>query len=91
MIDFTTMGNITANKTVEINVIFGNAVLKLNENIPTAVEMNTAFGQIVAPDRNSSALGKSNYTTPGFIEGQPHLYVKTNVVFGKLQIENSKW
>lgn len=91
VVDLSTMANVAGNRNIEVNVIFGNGVLKINENVPTMIELSTAFGQAGTNDRSANGFGETIYTTPGFDQNKPHLYVKASAVFGKLTVETGKW
>ncbi len=81
----------TGNKKIEINVVFGNGILILNDSIPTKVEMSSVFGSAEAPDKSVNALGKTNYTTSAYKEGEPFIFVDAKVVFGKLDVQSKRW
>jgi len=78
-------------RKIEVNVVFGRGILVLNDSIPVMVEMNSVFGSSEAPDRSSTALGKTTYTTSAYKAGEPHVFIETNVVFGKLEIQTKRW
>lgn len=90
-LDLSTMQPPTENKKMEVNVVFGNGHVRLNDSIPTRIELSTAFAGAETPDKTISAFGNSTYTTPNFSESKPHLLIKASVVFGKLVIDNRKW
>lgn len=90
-LDLSTMQPPAENKKMEVNVVFGNGHVRLNDSIPTMIELNAAFGSAESPDKEVSAFGKSIYTTANFNEQKPHLFIKASVVFGKLVIENKHW
>lgn len=81
----------TGNKKIELNVVFGNGILILNDSIPTKVEMSSVFGSAEAPDKSVNALGKTNYTTSSYKEGEPFIFIEAKVVFGKLEVQSKRW
>ncbi|MGZ5245382.1 MAG: YitT family protein [Bacteroidia bacterium] len=91
IVDLSTMANVAGNRNIEVNVVFGNGILKINENVPTMIELSTAFGQAGTPERSANGFGETIYTTPGFDQSQPHLFIKASAVFGKLTVETGKW
>jgi hypothetical protein len=94
IVDLTSINTVTANQRINVDVVFGNGTVKLNDSIPAKVELSTAFGSAVTPDRTINALGKSYYTTPAYRDGAPYLFVKADVVFGRLVIQTgsgSNW
>jgi hypothetical protein len=78
---------LTENRRAEVNVAFGRGVVRLKKSIPTVIEMNTAFGQTTTPERMVGGFGSDRYKNSTFSDSIPHLKLKTNVVFGRLDIE----
>ncbi|MCX6292150.1 MAG: LiaF-related protein [Bacteroidetes bacterium] len=89
-IDLFKMEN-KGDRKIEVNIVFGNCALILNDSIPIKVEISSAFASATTPDKNMSALGKSTYYTSAYKENQPYIFIEANVVFGKLDIESKKW
>lgn len=88
IIDLTDINTVTGKQNIEANVIFGNGTIRINDSIPAKMEVNAVFGNAVIPDKSMNALGKSYYTTPAYRDGSPYLFIKANVVFGRLIVEN---
>ncbi|NLO83602.1 MAG: cell wall-active antibiotics response protein [Clostridiales bacterium] len=73
---------------IEVNVVFSNATLILSPDKPIVVEISTAFGATETPDGASTAFGEHVYRASGSRqEGEDHITIKANNVFGKLTIE----
>jgi hypothetical protein len=89
-IDLFKMDN-TLNKRMDVNVVFGNAILILNDSIPTRVEMTSVFGSAEAPDRSINAMGKTTFSTSSYKEGEPCVQIEAKVVFGKLEVQSKRW
>jgi hypothetical protein len=70
----------------QVNVVFGNATLRLNPSIPARVNMSSAFGTVEAPNGRSVAFGDTVYTTASYKDGAPALEVHATAVFGRLVI-----
>jgi hypothetical protein len=70
----------------QVNVVFGNATLRLNPAIPARVNMSSAFGTVEAPAGRSVAFGDTVYTTASYKDGAPALEVRATAVFGRLVI-----
>ena len=90
MIDLFKMEN-KGNQKIEVNVVFGRGTLVLNDSIPAKVAMNAVFGSAQAPDKSANGFGETSYTTSAYREGEPHLFIESNVVFGRLAIESKRW
>jgi hypothetical protein len=71
----------------EVNVIFANGTLRINQSLPVRVNMSSAFGTVESPGGNSIAFGDMVYTTPSYREGAPALEVHATAVFGRLRIQ----
>ena len=89
-IDLFKMENKVGQK-IEVNVVFGNGTLIINDSIPTLVEISSAFGSAQAPDKSVNALGKTSYTTSTYKDGEPCVFIKASVVFGRLEIQSKRW
>ena len=68
---------------IKINTVFGNALIKINPEIPTIVKINSAFGSGNTPDGSAIVFGDHTYRIG---EGTPVLAIEANVVFGKIDI-----
>ncbi len=78
-------------RKIEVNVVFGNANLILNDSIPAQVEMNAVFGSVRSDSEKSGGFGSSVYSTSAFKQNEPYYRIEANAVFGSLTIENKKW
>jgi len=74
----------------EVNTIFGESIVTINPDIPTLVQVNSAFGNAVLPDGNNISFGNYVYKTDNFSGKENYLEIKANVVFGSLVIEKKK-
>ena len=79
----------TEDKTVRIrlNTIFGNSLIRINNDIPVKIKIDAAFSGAATPDGNTIVFGTSYYFTPSYREGDKHFYIEADVVFGHLQLE----
>ncbi|NLI61695.1 MAG: hypothetical protein GX375_09770 [Clostridiales bacterium] len=68
---------------IEINTVFGNALVKINPEISTVIEVSSAFASANTPDGSTITFGEHSYKRG---EGHPILNIKANVVFGKIDI-----
>jgi hypothetical protein len=72
----------------EVDVVFGSGVIRLNPAIPVRVDVGSAFAEARRPDGADMGFGDHVYRSPNLDESKPHLLVKADVVFGKLEITN---
>ncbi len=77
---------ITANKTIDVSVVFGEFRVKLNKDQNIEIISNTAFGSTDLPYENVGGFGSKTFRTPKFNESLPHLTIRTNVAFGSMKI-----
>lgn len=74
---------------IQFNTVFGDSEIIVNNKMPIRIESNTAFGSTRYPNKDITAFGKYIYTSDSYKEGQAHLQINSNVVFGSLHIKNS--
>jgi predicted membrane protein len=90
-IDLFKMEIPTQNRKVEVSVVFGNGIVIINDSIPIKIEMNSVFGASILEDKRINAFGQTYITTSAYKDGQPYVFLETNVVFGRLEIQSKKW
>jgi hypothetical protein len=74
-------------KDIHVNVVFGQSKIKIDKSRPLRVTGHAAFGGISTPGGGSTAFGTVNYATESYKEGEPHLALDVNAVFGNIEIE----
>src|ERR1041384_4292790 len=85
-IDLFKMDSANVNKTIKVNVVFGNGNVVINDSVPILVELSSAFGEATTPDKSVNALGKTTFSTSAYKANEPYTFIKASVVFGKLNI-----
>ncbi len=76
---------------LKINTIFGSGVIKINPDIPTKIVFDSPFAAVRLPDGNNITFGSNYaYTTKNYQENQGYLLIKADVVFGSLEIVESR-
>jgi hypothetical protein len=70
----------------EVDVVFGRGLVRLNPDVPTRVEVSSAFAEAKLPDGSRIAMGDHVWRSPGLDESKPHLAVEADVVFGSMEI-----
>lgn len=73
-------------RKVKVHVVFGDGTVRINPEIPSRIKASSAFGTANIPNNNNVTFGEYTYRTKGYKEGEPHLEIEANVVFGKLDI-----
>lgn len=79
-----------ANTRIKINTIFGSGLVKLDPAQPLKIKVNSAFAGARMPDGNMISFGEYTYQTPAVKEDQPYGKMEVNVVFGELQLTESR-
>lgn len=74
-------------KYIQVDVVFGVGIIKLNKNTPILVKLSTAFGAVEAPGRSVGFIGDNIYKTESYKEGENCIKIKAEAVFGHIQIE----
>ena len=85
-VDLSEVALTSGSVSAEVNVVFGNGTLRINQSQPVRVSMSSAFGTVEAPSGRSVAFGDTVYTTPSYQAGSPALEIHATAVFGRLRI-----
>lgn len=70
----------------KISTVFGGTEIILNPNTPVRIKADAAFSGTQLPNGNSAVFGTVNYESENFDENKPYLLLKTEVVFGGVDI-----
>lgn len=75
---------------VEVNVVFGEAIIDVDPGSPVHVVSNAVFGESRMPDENQVVFGTLNFRTASATTASPEevITVRTNVVFGSIRIRS---
>jgi len=84
-LDLTNL-ELTENKSIDINCIFGDFKIKLPKSNNYKVESSTVFGKTVICDKSTEGFGNLTYTSSEFDSEKPLLIIKSNVIFGQIQL-----
>lgn len=71
---------------VKISTVFGASEILLNSATPVRVKSEAAFSGTQLPNGNSAVFGTVTYESENFDELKPYLLLKTEVVFGGVDI-----
>ncbi len=72
---------------VKVSTVFGASEIILNAATPVRIKADAAFSGTQLPNGNSAVFGTVNYESENFDESKPHLLLKTEVVFGGVDIK----
>lgn len=73
-------------KKVKISTVFGGTEIKLPENLPVKITVETAFGGANLPNGNTAVFGSTYYESPNLDTSKPYLSIKADVVFGGFDV-----
>jgi len=71
---------------VEVSVVFGSSIIRVDPAMPVRVKASSAFGSAQMPDGNSTAFGEYTYKSPAFNADSGYLDVRASVGFGGLEV-----
>ncbi|MCC7232894.1 MAG: hypothetical protein IT242_08135 [Bacteroidia bacterium] len=80
-----------SDKNIEVQVVFGEGRIILNDSIPAKVNMSAVFGSVVAGEKGANGFGNTTFYTSAYREGMPAYILDANAVFGRIEIESRKW
>ncbi len=70
----------------KISTVFGGTEILLDASTPVRIKADAAFSGTQLPNGNSAVFGTVNYESENFDEMKPYLLLKTEVVFGGVDI-----
>lgn len=85
-VDLTTISFPEKTRRIKIDTIFSSSIIRINPDIPAVIKISSAFASAHIPNNTILSFGDYTYTTKGYKDGFPHLYIKADVVFGKMEI-----
>lgn len=85
VVDLTELEPRDQPRRLEINVVFGEALVKLDPAIPYELEASSVFGAARLPDHRMANFGSLRYLPKDQHKG-PLLHIKLNVVFGSAEV-----
>jgi len=85
-VDLTTTRPEGSSRKVEVDAVFGAAVVRIDPNVPMRIQASAAFGSVRLPDGNSVAFGDMNYQTRAFKPDSACIVLKASAVFGSVEI-----
>ncbi len=84
-IDLTDLSKIPANHKIEINVVFGSALVLLGPEVSVTIKNSTVFGESIFPGKTVSFFGNEEFDFG--TKGDYQIFIETNTVFGSLEIK----
>lgn len=84
-IDLTQVSLEKGDVDVEVNVVFGEGIVRIDPKMPISLRSTAVFGEARMPDDNIVAFGELNYNSAASKDAQRRLRVRGNVVFGSLR------
>ncbi len=74
-------------KKIHLSAVFGGAEIKLKRGTAYRIVTESVFGGIKLPNGNTSVFGTSKYQSDNFNADLPHLFIKVEVVFGGIEVQ----
>jgi hypothetical protein len=72
---------------IHVSAVFGGAEIKLKRGTPYKIVTESVFGGIRLANGNTAAFGTSQYQSETFNPDLPHLFIKAEVVFGGIEVQ----
>ena len=74
------------NTNVRVNTVFGSVTIKIDPQVPTIIEVSSAFAGAQLPDKNTISFGNYTYKTKSYSRDINRLKIDARVVFGEFRI-----
>ncbi len=87
VIDLTRLELKPGRNKVEVNTVFGAAVLKVDPATPVRLRASAAFAGARMPDGNTLSFGDYKWHSDSLNDSTPFLDIEASVVFGSLEIK----
>jgi hypothetical protein len=87
LVDLTNIGTLEHDRSLQIDVVFGDAVIEVDPSTPIDVRGNAAFAELRMPDGSGANFGDVLYRAP-VVPGTPRLELRVNVVFGSATVRS---
>ena len=71
---------------IKLDTVFAGAEVKIDPKKPVRITATAVFGGVSMPNGAAAAFGTGTYTTESYKEGQPHIAIEVNAVFGGVEI-----
>ena len=74
-------------KRLEINTIFGATEILINDSLPIHIKAEAVFSGARLPNGNTVTFGSSEYSTFSYNPSDKFLMIKSDVIFGGLEVK----
>lgn len=71
---------------IKVDTIFAGSEIKIDTKKPVKITASAVFGGISMPNGAAAAFGTGVYNSDSYKEGQPHILIEVNAVFGGVEI-----
>lgn len=76
-------------KKVKVAAVFGEANVRVDKETNYVIQSNVAFGSVNFPGKHpNQGFGSSVFRAPGLDENKPRIIIKTDAVFGSINIQH---
>lgn len=87
VIDLRDVDLSAGSKELEVNTIFGETVIKIDQSTPIRIKAEAVFGSAKLPNGNTASFGTTTYESENFERDTNHIYIKSDVVFGSFEVK----
>lgn len=71
---------------IKLDTVFAGSEIKIDTKKPVKITATAVFGGVSLPNGAAAAFGTGVYTSDTYKEGQPHIQIEVNAVFGGVEI-----
>jgi predicted membrane protein len=88
--DLTDIDSTSLPKTIRIHTVFGSTIVKVSEDLPLKVTGDAVFAGAKLSMDNETVFGELSYTSRAYLSGEEYLHLKSDVVFGALELRTER-
>lgn len=85
-IDLRNVDLSNGSKEIEINTVFGETEIKIDQSTPIRIKAEAVFASAKLPNGNAASFGTATYESENFEKDTNHIYIKSDVVFGNFVV-----
>lgn len=86
IVDLTALEPADRSKYIEIDVTFGEMIVKIDSRMPVALTVNASFGSVSLPESAHLIFDKNTYRTASYDNAPYKIDAVVNVTFGSVHI-----
>ena len=77
----------TKTTKIEIDVVMGNGIVRLNPNVPFKMKVEAVLAEARLPEKNLAFFGDAVFYSPAFQADKPYFLIELDVVLGNAEVK----